>query len=115
MKIFISNMSQEVTENDLKSTFEKFGKVDEIEIIKDWESHQSTGMGFVKMRSKDDGQTAINNLDGSRLKDNIITVHQAHSDQKNREGHSQHGEGKSQFGKNKHGFDTSRSGVRGNR
>ena len=115
MKIYVGNLPQEVTEDDLRLTFEKYGKVDSTEIIKDWDNHQSKGFGFVKMRSKDDGQTAIDGLNETELKGNTLTVNKAQPLTDNHGGRGRHGENKTGSGGGKRGFGTGRSGTRGDR
>ena len=115
MKIFIGNMSSEINEDDLRSAFEKYGTVDEIEIVKDYDTHQSTGNGFVKMRSKEAGKAAIEALDGKAFKGQVISVHQAHTKLDTHGGKPEHGKQNIHPGMGGHGIETGRSNVRGDR
>jgi hypothetical protein len=47
MKIFIGNLSYNVTENDLRQAFKVFGQVASATVIKDEQSGRSKGFGFV--------------------------------------------------------------------
>lgn len=49
-KIFVFDMSFNVTEDDLLTSFSKFGKVNEVRILLN-ESKKSKGCGFVKFES----------------------------------------------------------------
>lgn len=46
MKIYVGNLSFEVTEEDLRLAFEPFGQVESATIIKDKYSGRSKGFGF---------------------------------------------------------------------
>ena len=59
MNIYTGNLSQEVTENDLKTAFEVYGKVETVKIIKDKETGRSKGFGFVEMPDNAEARSAI--------------------------------------------------------
>ena len=67
MKIYVGNMPYSVTEEDLKQSFEAFGQVTSVTIIKDKMSGQSKGFGFVEMGSDAEAQAAINGMNGQPL------------------------------------------------
>ena len=50
MNIYISNLSYEVTDGDLKELFEEYGEVSSAKVIMDRETGRSRGFGFVEMR-----------------------------------------------------------------
>ena len=77
MKIYIGDMSSEVTEEDLRKAFEAFGQVESATIITDKYSGQSKGFGFVEMTSKDEGQSAIEGLNSKELKGKMVNVSEA--------------------------------------
>ena len=77
MKIYVGNMSYEVTEEDLRLELEQYGQVESATIIKDKRSGQSKGFGFVEMASKAEGQSAIDDLNGKELKGRAIKVNEA--------------------------------------
>jgi RNA recognition motif-containing protein len=77
MNIYVGNLSFEVTEQDLKETFEAFGEVTSAKIIKDKYSGQSKGFGFVEMPKKGDGESAINSLKDKDLKGRKLNVNEA--------------------------------------
>ena len=82
MKIFIGNLSYNVTEGDLRQAFESFGQVVSATVIKDEQSGRSKGFGFVEMPVQAEAQAAIEVLNGKALKGRMITVNEArpHSD-----------------------------------
>ncbi len=77
MNIYVGNLSNEVTEEDLKQAFETFGEVESVKIIKDKYTNGSKGFGFVEMPSKAEGQSAIDDLNGKELKGKALNVNEA--------------------------------------
>ena len=77
MNIYVGNLSNEVTEEDLKQAFETFGQVESAKIIKDKYTNRSKGFGFVEMASKAEGQSAIDGLNGKELKGKAVNVNEA--------------------------------------
>ena len=77
MKIYVGNLSYEVTEEDLRLALKQFGQVESATIIKDKHSGQSKGFGFVEMASKAEGQSAIDGLNGKELKGRALNVNEA--------------------------------------
>ena len=74
MNIYVGNLSLETTEDDLRHAFEAFGQVRFINIVRDKDSSESRSFGFVGMPSKDEAQTAINEMNGKDLKGQTINV-----------------------------------------
>lgn len=77
MNIFVSNISFKVREQALSELFSQFGEVTSVRIIKDKETKRSRGFGFVEMANDDDGQKAIDSLNGSEHYERAIVVSQA--------------------------------------
>ena len=77
MNIFVGNLSQDTTEEDLQKAFEAFGQVKSVTIIKDMFSRESKGFGFVEIQSKAEAQAAINGLNGTMLKGKALNVNEA--------------------------------------
>ena len=59
MNIYVGNLSEDVSEDDLREVFEEFGQIESVNIITDRFSGQSRGFGFVKIPSKEEAQKAI--------------------------------------------------------
>ena len=79
MRIYAGNLLREVTEDELRVAFEEFGQVESATILKDKYSDASKGFGFVEMPSKEEGQSAIDNLNGKELKGRALNVNEAHT------------------------------------
>ena len=103
MKIFIGSLSYNVTEGDLRQTFEAFGQVASATVIKDEQSGRSKGFGFVEMPIQAEAQSAIEVLNGKALKDRTITVNEARPDADDRRGRDRGGEGDRRGGGHRRG------------
>ena len=77
MNIYIGNLSYQVTEEELKEEFKNFGDVKSSKIIIDRETGRSKGFGFVEMEQSEDGENAINQLNGKDLKGRNIKVNES--------------------------------------
>ena len=77
MNIYTGNLSYEVTEEDLKQAFETFGEVESVNIIKDKYSGRSKGFGFVEVPVRIEAQKAINELNGTEYKGQMLKVNKA--------------------------------------
>ena len=73
MNIFVSNLSFNVTDGDLRNAFEEYGNVFSARVIMDKYTNRSRGFGFVEMNDSE-GQTAIDALNGATFDDKIINV-----------------------------------------
>jgi len=89
MNIYVGNLSYEATEEDLKQAFEEFGQVSKVTIIKDKETGNARGFGFVEMPTDSEGTAAIENLNGRELKGRQLKISEA----KPRENRPQRGGG----------------------
>ena len=77
MNIYIGNLSEDVTEDDLRKVFAEFGDLDSVKLITDKFSGESRGFGFVEMRSHEHVQRAIEELNESDLNGQSIVVNEA--------------------------------------
>ncbi len=77
MNIYVGNLSYEVTEEDLRTSFESFGKVESASIINDKYSGKSKGFGFIEMPSAEEAKAAIDGLNGKELKGRNLNVNEA--------------------------------------
>ena len=93
MNIFIGNLSYNVTEGDLRQTFEAFGQVTSATVIKDVQSGRSKGFGFVEMSEQAEAQSAIAALNGQAFKGRTITVNKARPQSDDRRGRDRGGPG----------------------
>jgi RNA recognition motif-containing protein len=94
MNIYVGNLSYEVTEQELQRSFEAFGQVESVNIIKDKFSGRSKGFGFVEMPDKANAQSAINELNGKELKGRTLNVNEARPRTESRGGRGGYGGGR---------------------
>ena len=77
MKLYIGNLSIDVTEDDLRQEFQTFGKLDSVSLIKDKFRNVSKGFAFVEMEVKAEAEAAIAGLAGKELKGKKMDVNEA--------------------------------------
>lgn len=80
-KIFIGNLSYSATAEDLKQSFESFGKVTEAKIVFDRPTGRSRGFGFVTFESADAAQEALREMNGKEMQGRPIRVNEARDKQ----------------------------------
>jgi len=88
MRIYVGNLSYEVTEEELRQEFAAFGEVTSVTIITDKYTGRPKGFGFVEMASVSEGQAAIAGLNGKTLKDRALNVDAARPRSDSRGGRS---------------------------
>jgi RNA recognition motif-containing protein len=77
MNIYVSNLSFNVRDEDLKEFFTPYGEVTSAKIIMDKFSGKSKGFGFVEMSDDAAAQKAIAELEGSSVEGRNIKVMEA--------------------------------------
>ena len=86
MKIYVGNLSFDVTEDEIAAEFGTYGKVESIAIPADKFSGRPRGFAFVEMPSKSEAEAAITGLNGKTLKDRTIVVNESRPRADNRGG-----------------------------
>ena len=77
MRIYVGNLSYDVTEDDFRELFVSFGEVESATIIMDRDSGQPKGFGFVEMPNGDEAERAIQELNGKEFMERELTVNEA--------------------------------------
>jgi RNA recognition motif-containing protein len=93
MNIYVSNLSFDVQDEDLKDFFAPYGEVTSAKVITDRETGRSRGFGFVEMADEAASQKAIAELDGATVENRTISVSVA----KPKEDRPSRGNGRSGF------------------
>jgi len=88
MKIYVGNLSYDVTEEELKQEFIAYGEVTSVSILTDKFSGRPKGFGFIEMASKTEAEAAIAGLNGKILKERTIVVNEARPRSESRGGGS---------------------------
>ena len=86
MNIYVGNLSYEVTEEALQESFEAFGHIESVRIVKDSFSGKSKGFGFVEMPNNAEAKSAIDGLNDKELKGRTLKVNTARPRTENRVG-----------------------------
>jgi cold-inducible RNA-binding protein len=76
-KLFVGNLSFEVTENDLQDAFAAFGPVNEVNLVVERSTGRSRGFAFVTMATPEGAQAAIQGMAGKDLRGRALTVNEA--------------------------------------
>jgi RNA recognition motif-containing protein len=93
MNIYVGNIAQDVSEEELTNLFTEYGKVSSAKILRDMFTQESRGFGFVEMPGQADGQKAIENLNTYELKGKKLVVNEAR-ERRDRKGGGGRGGGK---------------------
>jgi RNA recognition motif-containing protein len=76
-KLYVGNLSYDVSSSDLQAMLEAHGTVQSAEVIMDRSTGQSKGFGFVEMNSDAEAQAAIAALDGQEQGGRALKVNEA--------------------------------------
>ena len=76
-KLYVGNLSYNVTSSDLEQLFTPHGTVQSAEVISDRDTGRSKGFGFVQMGSDAEAQAAIAALGGMEHDGRALTVNEA--------------------------------------
>jgi RNA recognition motif-containing protein len=86
MNIYVGNLANDITEDELKQEFLAFGEVSRVSIITDKFSGQSRGFAFVEMPAKSQAIAALAGLKGKMVKEKTLEVSEARPRVDNRGG-----------------------------
>lgn len=76
-KLYIGNLSYDVSSSDLEALLAQHGTVQSAEVISDRSTGRSKGFGFVEMGSEEEARAAISALDGQPHGGRNLTVNEA--------------------------------------
>ncbi len=76
-KLYVGNLSFNTSNEDLQELFGQAGTVETVNIVEDRDTGRSRGFGFVEMSSKEEGQAAIEQLNGKEIDGRSLTVNEA--------------------------------------
>ena len=78
-RIFVGNLPHAATESDIRSLFNRFGRVSSVQIKTDVATNKPRGFAFVSMPSLEDAEEAIAHLSQFPLNGRPLTVNEAQS------------------------------------
>jgi len=77
MKLFVRNLSYDLSDDELRDVFGSVGTVVSAVVITDRATGRSKGFGFVEMSSSQEGDEAIKELNGQDVKGRPLSVDKA--------------------------------------
>lgn len=77
MNIYVGNLGYEASEDQVRNIFSTYGEVTTVKLISDPLTGRLKGFGFIEMPNNSEAEKAINELNNSRLDDQVITVNEA--------------------------------------
>ena len=77
MKLYVGNLSFQTSSEDLQELFAQAGTVESASVVEDRDTGRSRGFGFVEMSSKEEGEAAIQQLNGKEVGGRALTVNEA--------------------------------------
>jgi len=77
INIYVGNLPYDTTDADLESAFGAHGAVSRAKVIVDRATGRSRGFGFVEMPNDDEGDAAIEALNGSEMGGRTLVVNKA--------------------------------------
>ena len=76
-RLYIGNLSQDITEQKLRDLFGQAGEISKVDIITDKFTGQAKGFAFVEMATDEASEDAITRFNGHELDNNAIVVNVA--------------------------------------
>ena len=76
-RLYVGNLSYDVSSSDLESLLSEHGTVETAEVISDRATGRSKGFGFVEMSTSEEAQAAIAALNGQQHQGRALTVNEA--------------------------------------
>ena len=77
IKLYVGNLSFQTTSEDLQQLFSQAGTVESASVVEDRDTGRSRGFGFVEMATKEEGEKAIEQFNGTDLAGRNLTVNEA--------------------------------------
>lgn len=93
MNIFVGNLARELTEEELRQSFESYGKVTAVRIVTDRSSGISRGFGFIEMPDRVEALAAIDGLKMKELAGRTLDVSESPDHRSGKRDHRYRGGG----------------------
>ncbi len=74
VRIYVGNLAKSTTDEDLKTLFAQAGTVSAAEVVKDRDSGQSKGFGFITMTDQAQADKAISMFNAYKLSEHELKV-----------------------------------------
>jgi RNA recognition motif-containing protein len=77
MKLYVGNLAFQTSSEELQNLFSQAGTVQSASVVEDRDTGRSRGFGFVEMASKEEGEAAIAQFNGTEFNGRNLTVNEA--------------------------------------
>jgi RNA recognition motif-containing protein len=74
IKLYVGNMAQQTTEQDLRTMFSEAGTVGSVNVITDRQTGKSKGFAFVTMSNQAEAEKAISLFNAKDVNDHVLKV-----------------------------------------
>lgn len=97
MKLYVGNLDFMMTDVQLQALFAEHGSVNSATVVRDHDSGQGRGFGFIEMADAE-AQRAIESLNGKTIEGRQLTVNEARPKRENSDGRGRGSSEKRGFG-----------------
>ena len=88
MRLYVGNLSFNTDESSLEQLFASVGPVASVHLVRDRQTGQSRGFGFVEMADADLGRSACDALNQREFEGRRLTVNEARPQERGSRGHT---------------------------
>jgi len=82
VELYVGNLSYDMTEDQLRQTFEAFGKVDSVRLVTNRHNNKSKGFAFVVMPNRPEAEKAIAEMSEKEVMGRPMRVNEAQNTNK---------------------------------
>ena len=82
VELYVGNLSYDMTEDQLRQTFEAFGKVDSVRLVTNRYNNKSKGFAFVVMPNRPEAEKAIAEMNDKEVMGRLMRVNEAQNTNK---------------------------------
>ena len=82
VELYVGNLSYDMTEDQLRQTFEAFGKVDSVRLVTNRYNNKSKGFAFVVMPNRPEAEKAIAEMNDKEVMGRPMRVNEAQNTNK---------------------------------
>jgi len=88
MRLYVGNLSFNTDESTLEQLFASMGQVESVQLVRNRETGQSRGFGFVEMADANQGRKACEELNEREFEGRRLTVNEARPQERKSGGYS---------------------------
>ena len=73
-KLYVGNLSYNVSEDDLRELFAQAGTVESATLVRDQDTGRAKGFAFVEMETQEDAEKAISQFNGTQFQNRALNA-----------------------------------------